>query len=320
MMNKDQVEALRRLQAAVDANDEKKIREAVVFAKQADYASDAKLLALFNSSIEKLRKLKRLPSGWEVEGLVGDTAAAKMYKAVNLGDAPVKALFQKIFNDTTERKVTRDRVGAVPRAYTVDQIISVMNAESWGSYLKRVDVIGEECKKFPGSAPCSRETWASWSGAITTQVCAAKILHDVRLPPLQANANEVLVFHGTKPESANAIAQNHFDMAFACKTGMFGAGLYFAESCSKSDEYVKPDKENRFPVVICRVTLGHINYVPHKDPTKDPGREKLESSCLTGEYHSVLGDRKKAKGTYREFVVYNHYQVYPHFIVWYKRL
>jgi len=83
---------------------------------------------------------------------------------------------------------------------------------------------------------------------------------------------------------------------------------------------VKPDKNNRFPVVICRVTLGHINYVPHKDPTKDPGREKLESSCLTGEYHSVLGDRKKAKGTYREFVVYNHYQVYPHFIVWYKRL
>jgi len=128
MMNKDQVEALRRLQAAVDANDEKKIREALVFAKQADYASDAKLSALFDSSIEKLRKLKRLPSGWEVQGLVGDTAAAKMYNAVNLGDAPVNALFQKIFNDTKASIVTRDRVGAVPRAYKIDQIISVMNA------------------------------------------------------------------------------------------------------------------------------------------------------------------------------------------------
>mmetsp|Transcript_126016 Transcript_126016/g.251554 ORF Transcript_126016/g.251554 Transcript_126016/m.251554 type:complete len:1282 (+) Transcript_126016:49-3894(+) len=320
MMNKDQVEALRQLQAAVDANDEKKIREAVVFAKQADYTSDEKLAALFDSSIEKLRKLKRLPSGWEVEGLVGDSPAAKMFCVVNLGDEPVKALFQKIFNDTKASIVTRDRVGAVPRGYTVEQIISVMNAESWGSYLKRVDVIGEECKKFPGASPCSRETWAGWSGAIATQPCAEAILQAVRLPALQANANEFLMFHGTKPEAANLIAQNHFDMSFACKTGLFGAGLYFAESCSKSDEYVKADKEDRFPVVMCRVTLGHINYVPHKDPTKDPGREKLESSCLTGEYHSVLGDRKKAKGTYREFVVYNHYQVYPHFIVWYKRV
>lgn len=44
------------------------------------------------------------------------------------------------------------------------------------------------------------------------------------------------MFHGTKPEAADLIAMNHFDMAFACKTGLFGAGLYFAENSSKSDE------------------------------------------------------------------------------------
>ena len=57
-------------------------------------------------------------------------------------------------------------------------------------------------------------------------------------------------------QAADLIAMNHFDMlrpqslvaltvcpnalqdlrAFACKTGLFGAGLYFAENSSKSDE------------------------------------------------------------------------------------
>eukprot|EP00439_Symbiodinium_sp_Y106_P041541 s1036_g5.t1 len=55
------------------------------------------------------------------------------------------------------------------------------------------------------------------------------------------------------------------------------------------------------------------------DPTKDPGRDKLESACTTGGYHCVLGDRLKARGTYREYVVYDHFQVYPQFIVWYSR-
>jgi len=208
----------------------------------------------------------------------------------------------------------------VPRAYQVEKIISVMNADSWGSYMKRVDDITTQCSHFSGVAPLSDETWDSWSGKVSGYKTQQDILSSARLPGLQASANEFLMFHGTKPEAADSIASKHFDMAFACKTGLFGAGLYFAESSSKSDEYVKPDAEGRFPMIICRVTLGRINYCPHKDPITDPGREKLESSCLSGDYHSVLGDRKKAKNTYREFIVYDHYQVYPHFIVWYNRL
>merc|ERR1712039_487438 len=108
-------------------------------------------------------------------------------------------------------------------------------------------------------------------------------------------------------------------MSFACKKGLFGAGLYFAEHVSKSDEYAQQNKEGQFPIIVCRVTLGRMNYVPHQNPTTDPGINKLVDSCLKGDYHSVLGDRKKARGTYREFIVYNQFQVYPHFIVWYKR-
>merc|ERR1719221_1243256 len=162
--------------------------------------------------------------------------------------------------------------------------------------MNRVDEISKQCAKFPGCAPCAEETWHSWSGAISGHRIQQEILSSTRLPALQASANEFLMFHGTKPEAADSIASEHFDMAFACKTGLFGAGLYFAESSSKSDEYVKPDGRGRFPIVICRVTLGRINYCPDKDPITDPGREKLEFSCTSGDYHSVLGDRKKSEG------------------------
>jgi len=318
MMNKDQVEALRKLESAMTSGEEGRLREAVVFAKQTDYKSDSQLSSMYEKSVEQLRKLKRLPSGWEMDGLVGDDAKAKMFKKVDLAGDTLISLFQQIFDKTNAGIVTRDRKEAMPRGYRVQKVESVWNVDSWSSYVKRLDGITDQCSRFPGSAPV--EDWSGWSGNVATDELGKAILTEARLPSLENSANEFLMFHGTNPDAANLIAQNHFDMAFACKTGLFGAGLYFAESSSKSDEYVKPDARNHFPVIMCRVTLGRVNYVPNPDPTTDPGRDKLESSCLRGDYHSVLGDRKKARGTYREFIVYDHYQVYPHFIVWYTRL
>ena len=45
----------------------------------------------------------------------------------------------------------------------------------------------------------------------------------------------------------------------------------------------------------------------------------LVASVLRGEYHSVLGDREKAAGTFREFVVMDQDQVYPEILVRYTR-
>jgi len=324
MMDRDQVEALRKLTAAVSGGNEKDLREAVVFAKLTDYKSDPVLLVKYDEALTRLRALKRLPSGWEVTALVGDDASAKMFRKADLDDPSLKRLFQQIFDETKASIVTRDRAArgsaVMPRGYQVEKIVSVMNAESWGSYLKRTDEISEHCARFAGSAPVVDSVWTEWSGPVMTAAHGNAILAGAHLPGLTASANEFLMFHGTKPEAADSIAANHFDMAFACKTGLFGAGLYFAESSSKSDEYCQGDGRGWFPMIFCRVALGRINYCPHVDPVKDPGRDKLESSCIGGEYHSVLGDRKKARGTYREFVVYDHYQVYPHFIVWYSRV
>lgn len=318
MMTKDQVEAVRKLQLAIKSGGERQLREAAVFAKQADYRSNQQLLQTYDTAIQQLRKLKRLPAGWEVTDLVGDDAKAKMFKRVDLTGGTSFVSFQKLLDNTNLGLVTRDRTGSVPRGYQVKKVESVWNVDAWTKYMKRLDAITEQCKRFPGEAPVT--DWTKWNGSLLTSPLGAAILSETNLPDLEPGANEYLMLHGTNPDAANSIAFRSFDMAFACKTGLFGAGIYFAESSSKSDEYVKPNAEGDFPVVICRVALGRIKYCDAKDPTRSPGREVLENSCLRGDFHSVLGDRKKVRGTYREFVVYDHHQVYPHFIVWYSRI
>lgn len=100
---------------------------------------------------------------------------------------------------------------------------------------------------------------------------------------------------------------------------MFGAGLYFAEASSKSDEYCQPNENDEYPIIIVRVILGRPHYVDAPKPFDDPGRRALEHSCMSGSCHSVIGDRIKVSNTYREMVVYDHFQAYPRFILWYHR-
>ena len=49
-------------------------------------------------------------------------------------------------------------------------------------------------------------------------------------------ANERMLFHGSP--FINAIVQKGFDERHAYIGGMFGAGIYFAEHSSKSNQYV----------------------------------------------------------------------------------
>ena len=46
--------------------------------------------------------------------------------------------------------------------------------------------------------------------------------------------NEFFLFHGTKGESIKPIACNGF---YCSSSGLFGPGVYFAESSTKSDQY-----------------------------------------------------------------------------------
>ncbi|CAK0878864.1 unnamed protein product [Prorocentrum cordatum] len=94
-----------------------------------------------------------------------------------------------------------------------------------------------------------------------------------------------------------------------------------AERDHPKDEYAGPcggpdDAEaDLLVVLLCRVVGGRVHYTDQDTP--DP--HFLSKSVVHGSYDSVLGDREKLKGTFREFIVYNNDQAYPEYIVMYRR-
>ena len=56
-------------------------------------------------------------------------------------------------------------------------------------------------------------------------------------------------------------------------------------------------------MLLCRVCLGEMYRIEHFDTAAE--RHVLGSD----EYDSLLGDREKASGTFREFIVYDECQV-----------
>jgi hypothetical protein len=129
--------------------------------------------------------------------------------------------------------------------------------------------------------------------------------------------NEWYLFHGTSPEAARQICESSFKLNLSgTRTGtLYGKGVYCAESITKADEYAKPNSAGRYAVLLCRVLGGRVRQTEEVAP--DP--EELLQSCIHGVYDSVVGDREKCKGTFREFVVFDTAALYPEYVIEYSR-
>ena len=136
---------------------------------------------------------------------------------------------------------------------------------------------------------------------------------------------------------------------------MFGKGIYFAENSSKSNQYADCSfcgydncngcVDGVFVMFLCRVTLGGkylrkgyymslISFLFRKTLYSDPyitgtkmvtlERPPPKPSGGFGLYDSVFGESQEhitdSALKYREFVVYNQFQVYPEYIIYYQRV
>uniref|UniRef100_A0A8C2TL26 Poly [ADP-ribose] polymerase n=1 Tax=Coturnix japonica TaxID=93934 RepID=A0A8C2TL26_COTJA len=132
--------------------------------------------------------------------------------------------------------------------------------------------------------------------------------------------NERMLFHGSP--FVNAIIHKGFDERHAYIGGMFGAGIYFAENSSKSNQYVYgigggtgcPIHKDRScyvchrQMLFCRVTLGKsfLQFSTMKMAHAPPG------------HHSVIG-RPSVNGlAYAEYVIYRGEQAYPEYLITYQ--
>jgi len=270
-----------------------------------------------STNTAKIRAMKpkipsKIPPHW-----TGDTSVSTRQQVPD----NVKMAVQAMMDGTWKDIITRDRYTcgtgeAEIQKYEVVQVLRNQNPKTWATYAKKRDQIRTEMK-----------AWAYdpiWKHKVfKPKTCNMKFQRkfstgDKRGEPLYGGENEMLLFHGTKPDAADAICEDHFRLG--SPDALFGAGCYFAECSSKSDEYVKDEDESiyqgLFATLLCRVIMGRVLY----DANRFPDKHSLVAQVQRGDYHSVIGDREKVRGTYREFIVYDNLQAYPEYVVIYRRV
>jgi len=277
----------------------------------------------FQASIEVYKDLLSLPPYFDEEQVLSTISKSYAVKREALKDQKLKEAFQELMDFTYRKVRTKDRRGDVPSRLIVQEAIVVKNLPNFVEYMRRREDIRKHCKVSPSEVMLNDlenrsvcKTFANLpSGKQFHRIW--RDTHNLPVDPIDAGINEYYLFHGTRPEAANAITEGDFrlDLAGSNAGTLYGRGLYFSESTGKSDEYATEDSRGWCCMLVCRVTLGRILYTDEEYPDTN----KLVRHCTQGSNHSVLGDREKIRSTFREMIVFDTDQAYPEFLVWYSR-
>eukprot|EP00933_Yihiella_yeosuensis_P033814 TRINITY_DN27448_c0_g1_i1.p1 TRINITY_DN27448_c0_g1~~TRINITY_DN27448_c0_g1_i1.p1 ORF type:complete len:984 (-),score=175.77 TRINITY_DN27448_c0_g1_i1:70-3021(-) len=247
------------------------------------------------------RPPKQAPNYWQEQAKTGMAG-----QVIVPATEEEKGWLQELLDKTYKKKATRDRAVALADRFVVVSALRSEHPALWEKYAIRRGVVHEACKGKTDNFVSPK----------TREACQALTLRCSH-PTIGNPSNEAYLFHGSNPTSAISILGTSFkvDFAGAAVGTMFGPGVYMAESSSKSDEYARDETggtyEGLFAVLVCRVIVGS-SFVVEK-----PG--DYRDKCISGEYHSVVGDREKAVGTYREFIIFDEGSIYPEYVAFYRR-
>ena len=114
----------------------------------------------------------------------------------------------------------------------------------------------------------------------------------------------------TRGQVAELIATHGFDERVASLSGLYGAGVYFANQACKAAQYAERDRRGHKTIIVARVTLGDPYYAASTDHSlrRPPDRNAAFSKGAT--FDSVV-----ANGEHRELIVYDHRQACPEIIL-----
>eukprot|EP00930_Biecheleria_cincta_P072150 TRINITY_DN59599_c0_g1_i1.p1 TRINITY_DN59599_c0_g1~~TRINITY_DN59599_c0_g1_i1.p1 ORF type:complete len:491 (+),score=89.02 TRINITY_DN59599_c0_g1_i1:28-1500(+) len=307
-----------QLAEAIQSENTKRLKGALVSAKRL-HATDS---PEFEEAVQKYKTVRKIPAGWDFSKMVMHRKGDKMVAKLELGDPAVLAKFQLLL-DLTHRKVyTRDRKGeAVPERLELVRVAAVTNDDLWADYMARREAVRQELESDSSDIVHYDVATVAGSGAVhgngeSAESIARSLAMDFA-EPLLSEINEVFLFHGTGAAAAEAITTNNFRINLAgSNTGtLYGRGLYLAENATKSDEYAAPLPNGERHLLLCRAVLGRVHYSAEVET--DP--RACEAACTTGKFHSILGDRKLCRGTFREFVIFDEEQIYANYVLTYRR-
>eukprot|EP00931_Biecheleriopsis_adriatica_P063043 TRINITY_DN38123_c0_g1_i1.p1 TRINITY_DN38123_c0_g1~~TRINITY_DN38123_c0_g1_i1.p1 ORF type:complete len:488 (+),score=110.97 TRINITY_DN38123_c0_g1_i1:74-1537(+) len=309
--------AKRQLKDAISSEDPKRLKGALVAATRLN----ATELPEFEEAALKYKSVRKMPAGWDMSKMVMHRKGDKMVAKMELNDSAARAKFQALLDLTYRDVYTRDRKGGkVPDRLELVRVSAVTNDDLWADYMARREVIRQEI--HADSADFERyEVDTSAGGSPSAGESAESISNSLALDfsePLLPDVNEVFLFHGTHESAADAITTKNFRINLAgSHTGsLLGRGLYLAENSTKSDEYTVATGKGERHLLLCRVVLGRVHYTAEVKPDA----RACEEVCQKGRFHSVLGDRKLCRGTFREFVVFDEEQIYANYVLTYRRI
>ena len=138
--------------------------------------------------------------------------------------------------------------------------------------------------------------------------------------------NEFFLFHGVPHTLRDRIAAQGFDLRFAGSHfgTLFGFGVYFAQTVSKSDIYTSPSpKDGTRTMYLARTCLGHA-YTTKTSMGKvlmAPAPAGLETGP-DGPLDSVRAERSSRGGCveFLEYIVYKNTQTFPEYRFTYKHM
>lgn len=219
--------------------------------------------------------------------------------------------FQRFVDHCFIPKCTRDRRdGMVPKGLRVMKVVRVQNSTLLHAYHAKKNQIAHILKDQD-----RHESHEVLNPDVRTSLLDKP---PADFPQLDNSVFERWVFHGTTPQGLEGIANSSFDLnrAGAHRGLLYGDGFYCAECCSKADEYSLEDQNGMRGILLCRASLGKILSTVEAKPDVQ-ALQQLKTDC---NYHTILGDRWRAAGTYREFIFNDKSQVYPEFIIYYRRM
>eukprot|EP00397_Hematodinium_sp_SG-2012_P003032 GEMP01003040.1.p1 GENE.GEMP01003040.1~~GEMP01003040.1.p1 ORF type:complete len:1165 (+),score=206.13 GEMP01003040.1:73-3567(+) len=240
------------------------------------------------------------------------TQCGRMTKA--LASSPeLVPFFQEMLNKSHVNCRTRDRRdgSGTPSWFRVKAVELAVNGLNFREYQQRKATMTAWRRDEDMSIPNGLKNDMDWSRALQQISPNGQFEY-----PINPRQGEMYLFHGTKVDAARKIAMSDFKLSLTGTNAgtLYGRGIYFAESPSKSDEYTTEINGWR-AMIVCRVLTGKYYYTDEARPNA----EDLTAKVVSGQYDSILGDREKAHGTFREFVVFDDDQVYPEWIIWYER-
>lgn len=201
----------------------------------------------------------------------------------------------------------RDGGGLRHKRFRLTRIWRVENGSMWKRYASARDVMEPSRGRPP----------------FVNSVNNAELEREIGL---DRTKREVLLFHGTTcgqggtPDIVSMIARQGFDERLANPSGMFGAGIYFANRASKSDSYAGDGSTSRCQMILTRVLMGNafVTKTSMNNFKRPPCTQNCSGNCGHARYDSVWFDGTNKN--YEEYIIFDRYRCYPEFIVEYERV